>query len=190
MTDLETAFRFRYLPALTCDHYEVEQWMRRACARAYQKGHIDSLAIWLGKLHGRDLEARRLPNFSIRFVHSQIGYGLFTDQLIQKWGYVGEYTGMLRRRGLFKSDINDYCFMYPRAWVGLKAFTIDSEQQGNYTRFINHSDTPNLESIAVYWDGLFHVIFRAIEEIPAGTELRYDYGDLYWRHRTKHSGFT
>ena len=94
----------------------------------------------------------------------------------------------MRRRGLLRRDVNDYCFQYPREWTATKAFTIDSEDQGNYTRFINHSDTPNVESRSFFHDGVFHIAFRTIEEIEAGSELTYDYGEIYWNNRKKISG--
>ncbi|MCH9608739.1 MAG: hypothetical protein S4CHLAM45_13200 [Chlamydiales bacterium] len=75
--------------------------------------------------------------------------------------------------------------MYPREWIALKAFAIDSQAEGNLLRFVNHADTPNLESLSVYHDGLFHIIFRATREIKVGEELNYDYGGIYWNHRRK-----
>lgn len=75
--------------------------------------------------------------------------------------------------------------MYPREWISTKAFTIDSKEQGNVMRFINHSDTPNLESISIFYDGVFRITFRALQDIPVGSELSYDYGGIYWSHRRK-----
>ncbi len=183
--DLEKRFNFHYLPHLEFDDYRVEQWIRKKCTWAYKRGYVDKLTLWLGKLHNKQLEQDYVPDVTIRHVSDLVGYGVFNNKPLEKWEYVGEYAGVLRRRNLFVRNINDYCFMYPRQWIALKAFTIDSEQQGNVTRFINHSDTPNLESIAVFYDGVFRIIFRAIEAIPANTELSYDYGDIYWRHRLK-----
>ena len=67
----------------------------------------------------------------------------------------------------------------------MRAFTIDSEMQGNYTRFINHSETPNVESRSFFYDGVFHIAFRTIREIEVGEELTYDYGEIYWQSRRK-----
>ncbi len=181
----EELFGITYFPHLVCANWEVEQWLRKACSRAAAKGKMKQLALWLGKLHGPEIDAAEIPDISIRWIDDKIGYGLFTNRPLKKWEFIGEYTGTLRRRTLLFPNINDYCFMYPRAWLSLKAFTIDSQTQGNYTRFINHSDHPNCESVGVYHGGLFHIIFRAIQEIPADTQLTYDYGNIYWNRRKK-----
>jgi hypothetical protein len=182
---LEELLEFNYFSQLEFADWEVEQWVRNKCTWAYKKGVIGQLALWLGKLHGGQIERGEVADVTIRWIHPQIGYGVQTNRKLKQWEYIGEYTGLLRRRSLLCPNLNDYCFMYPREWISLKAFTIDSEKQGNITRFINHSNTPNCESVSVYQGGVFHVIFRTIQEIPAGEWLTYDYGDIYWVRRKK-----
>ncbi|MCP5469737.1 MAG: SET domain-containing protein-lysine N-methyltransferase [Chlamydiales bacterium] len=183
--DFERVFNIRYLDALEFNDWRTESYIRKKCAQAHRKGNIESLAIWLGKLHGKSMEEGAGIDVTIKWIDERIGYGLFTNQKLKKWQYVGEYVGLLRRRNLIFRNVNDYCFQYPREWRTTKAFTIDSEDQGNYTRFINHSDTPNVESLSFFHDGVFRIGFRAIEEIAAGTELTYDYGEIYWNNRKK-----
>ncbi len=183
--EFEKLLGVRYLPHLTCADWTVEQWLRKRCMRADKKDKIHACSRWLGKLHGKALEDAFVPDITIRWIHEKIGYGVFTNKSLAKWEWIGEYAGILRQRPLLFPRLNDYCFMYPREWLPIRMFTIDSEKEGNFTRFINHSDFPNLESISVLHKGLFHIIFRPIREIPAGTELTYDYGELYWRTRKK-----
>lgn len=184
-TRFEEVFGVRYFPHLEYADWTVERIIRKLCGKAEKAGKIGELALWLGKLHGKAIDEAKVPDITIRWIGENIGYGLFTNKPLSQWEFIGEYTGILRRRRLIFPDINDYCFMYPKEWISLKAFTIDSVATGNFTRFINHSDTPNLESVSVYHGGIFHIIFRAIKEIPAGTQLTYDYGDIYWRSRKK-----
>ncbi len=181
----EELFDITYLKELTFADWKTEQWLQSKCSQAYKRGKIGQLALWLGKYHGRQLDEGTIPEVAIRWIHEKIGYGLFTMKPLKKWQFIGEYTGLLRRRNLFFANINDYCFMYPHEWISTRAYTIDSEKHGNYTRFINHSDTPNCESVSVYHNGVFHIVFRATEDIPAGEQLTYDYGDIYWRRRKK-----
>jgi uncharacterized protein len=181
----EELFGITYFPHLVFANWEVEDWIRRKCARAFKKGRIKKLALWLGKLHGSQIDAAEIPDLTIRWVSNEIGYGLFTNRPLKQWEFIGEYTGTLRKRNLFFPNINDYCFMYPRAWVSIKALTIDSKTEGCYTRFINHSDYPNCESVAIFHGDIFHIIFRTIQEIPANTQLTYDYGSIYWNRRKK-----
>lgn len=181
----EELFGLIYTKELQFNDWETEQWIRKKCERVQKNGKIGQLAQWLGSYHSRELSQGEIPSVEIRWIHQQIGYGLFASEPFKKWQYIGEYTGLLRRRNLFFPNINDYCFMYPKYWLSTRAYTIDSEKHGNYTRFINHSDFPNCESVAVFHDGVFHILFRAIKEIQAGEEFTYDYGGIYWLRRKK-----
>jgi uncharacterized protein len=183
----ENLFQIRYLPQLEFIDWRCERWIRRACQKANKKGKIGELALWLGKLHGKEIESGEMSGLTIRWIHDSIGYGIFTSRPFKKWEFVGEYTGIVRPRRRIFPDVNDYCFVYPTEWLAWKAFTIDSQEQGNFTRFINHKDEPNCESIAVYHEETFHIIFRTTCDVPAGEELTYDYGSIYWLRRNKRS---
>jgi hypothetical protein len=181
----EEIFGISYFRQLKFVDWRIEHWIRKKCAWADRKGKIGDLARWLGRFHANAIDEAEIPQVSIRWINEKIGYGLFADGPIKQWEYIGEYTGLLRRRRLIFPDLNDYCFMYPSEWIALKALTIDSAQCGNYTRYINHSDIPNLESVSVFHKGIFHIIFRAIQDISPETQLTYDYGDIYWTGRRK-----
>ncbi|MCB1181447.1 MAG: SET domain-containing protein-lysine N-methyltransferase [Chlamydiia bacterium] len=183
---LERLFEIHYTPQLTFENEEVENFIRSTCAKADRKGKIDRLAKWLGSYHGLDLDAEKIPNIALRWIHEKIGYGMFADEPFKKWQFIGEYAGLLRRRNHFFHNVNDYCFMYPRPLkLQFKAFTIDSEKRGNFTRFINHSDLPNAEAICVFHGGIFRVVIRACKAIKIGEEITYDYGEYYWQRRVK-----
>ncbi len=188
--DFHKLFGVRYLDSLEFADWRVESYLRKKCAAARKQGRIEELTIWLGNLHKREIAEGADVDVLIQWIDDQMGYGLFTNRSLPAWHYVGEYTGLLRKRGLLKRDVNDYCFQYPREWMATKAFTIDSEDQGNYTRFINHSDTPNLESRSFFHDGVFHIAFRTLKVIEAGSELTYDYGDAYWSDRKKAASYS
>ncbi|KAK4506465.1 hypothetical protein PRZ48_000197 [Zasmidium cellare] len=61
-------------------------------------------------------------------------------------------------------------------------FTVDGQYMGGPTRFINHSCEPNCRQYAVSLNKhdyrLYNLAFFAYENIPAGTELTFDYFDL------------
>lgn len=181
----EELFQIRYLRHLEFENWETEQWIKRRCQKADKRGRIGELARWLGHLHRKEIEEAYIPDLSLRWIHEKIGYGLFANRTLQPWEFIGEYTGLVRRRRRLLPDINDYCFMYPHEWFPIRAYTIDGNAQGNYTRFINHSDTPNCESVAVYHGGYLHIVLRTIQEVPQDVQLTYDYGDIYWRRRKK-----
>ena len=56
---------------------------------------------------------------------------------------------------------------------------IDSEKEGNKTRYINHSTNPNLCQQYIYVNGEKKIAFYAIRDIYAQEELLFDYGDDY-----------
>lgn len=180
---------FQFLPALTFKNWKVEAHVRKLCRKAQKKHLISPLAKWLGELHKRDLIMPPMPPIAICWINSYIGYGVFARERIPAWTYIGEYTGILRYRQAIWLDENDYCFRYPLSPGFWKYFTIDSGLQGNFTRFINHSDQPNVEAIGVFQDGLFHIVIRTMQTIEAGEELCYHYGPLYWKHRRKRAEF-
>lgn len=181
---------FKFLPQLVFPNWETERLVRRACAQAEKKHLISPLAKWLGQLHKQDLHSPPTPPIVVCWIDAHIGYGVFARETIPAWSYIGEYTGVLRRRQAIWMDENDYCFRYPlrsRTW---RYFTIDSGKQGNFTRFINHSDHPNVEAIGVFEGGLFHIVIRTLRQIEPGEEICYHYGPLYWKHRKKREEFT
>ncbi|EPP34599.1 SET domain protein [Chlamydia ibidis] len=185
----EKLLNFSFLPFLTFPDWKVEEKVRRLCRKAEKRCSITPLSKWLGQLHNNDLTSPPSPPITICWINSYIGYGVFARQHIPAWSYIGEYTGLLRHRQALWLDENDYCFRYPLPLLSWRYFTIDSGYQGNFTRFINHSDKPNVEAIGAFHDGLFHIIIRSIKTIEAGEELCYHYGPLYWKHRKKRDEF-
>lgn len=71
------------------------------------------------------------------------------------------------------------------------SFSIDAKWYGNIARFINHSCGPNLKKVMVFCDThdvrTPRVAFFALDQIPANTELCYDYdyqkGKVHGKHR-------
>lgn len=60
-------------------------------------------------------------------------------------------------------------------------YVVDGEFMGNATRFINHSCQPNLRQYTVSYNKydrrVYELAFFAFQDIPAGTELTFDYMD-------------
>lgn len=187
--EFESLTGVKYLSELEFENRRVLRQIREQCNRAFEGGCIDEKRQWLGALYGKDIQNRHIADVYINWVNKKIGYGLFAERDLKAWEFIGEYTGLVKERDIIFCNINDYCFSYPTSPLNFKKHTIDAQDMGNETRYANHSDFPNCESISVFYNGTIHIIIRSIKEIPAHSQITYNYKDLYWRSREKIPNF-
>ena len=174
----------QWLDQLVFHSYFLESRARRRIARHHRYGMFDMQQKWLGIYFARLVHKPLYPALVITYINSTVGYGVRSERSLKKGEWVGEYTGIVRAREKKRDSQNFYCFEYDTGEYERAKWLIDAEKAGNYTRYINHSQTaPNLEPMQIYLEGLTHLILVAKTDIPAGTELLYDYGELYWRDR-------
>jgi uncharacterized protein len=142
--------------------------------------------VSLGKKFASKIASAYIPDVSIRWIDEQVGYGLFTEEVIEAGSYVGEYTGVVRENDIrrYLEPLNHYCYQYPVDDSLGRNYVIDATS-GNLTRFINHSFDPNLKPSHVYIDGFYHLIFIAMKRVEKGVQLFYNYGKNYWLIRPK-----
>jgi SET domain-containing protein len=107
--------------------------------------------------------------FVLRRAHGK-GHGLFARVPVRRGDFIMEYTG--RRITTAEADAlrTRYLFEIDRSW------TIDGSARSNRARYINHSCDPNCE--AEIRDG--RIMLYAAQDIAAGEELSFDYGDEYF----------
>jgi hypothetical protein len=181
--DFESIFKIGYLPSISFKDGKTQEKIEKRCAKALRKKWITSRQKWLGHYYAQGIQGSIRIDLTIAWIDEKMGYGVWTNVDIPAQAYIGEYTGILRKRGYFERWKNRYCFDYNIGEGRSSGYVIDAQDFGNYTRFINHSFEPNLEPISVYCDGLVHIIVYALKAIPAGTQLCYDYGEDYWKKR-------
>lgn len=180
--DFEKAMQLTFLPNLAFSCSSVFNKIEKLCQKAHKRGEIEKRQKWLGALFAEDIEHGIHPDLVIRWVDGRVGYGVFTAKDLAPFTFIGEYTGEVRKR-CREDRKNSYCFDYSIGEGKKSAFIIDAEKKGNITRFINHSDTPNLEPISVFSNNIMHVILLTRSWIAAGSQLTYDYGEEYWKKR-------
>jgi len=102
------------------------------------------------------------------------GLGLFAGEDIE-WGRrVIEYQGErlsskeVRRRQRFYDSIGFTCLVQFGDGVGL-----DGILGGNESRFINHSQEPNLGAVR---EDKWRLVFYSLDDINQGDELTFNYG--------------
>lgn len=179
---IQEHFRFNYTDYLTYKNPRFLKWTTRKCHKALEDISIKWKNHWTVSMHERDYLAKRIPDIYVKWVDPLIGYGLYTASDMAQYTYIGEYTGIVKKRQNRKDLENDYIFGYV-AGPHETPFVIDAKEQGNFTRFINHSDNANLFSTWMISEGICHVILFAARFIPKNSQLTYDYGPYYWNKR-------
>lgn len=125
----------------------------------------------------------------LKYINDRVGYGTFADALIQEDDIVGEYTGkIIRQHIVFAMRPEETVYLMPLQacyadYYCLTSLYINAKQIGNFTRFINHSDKPNVISKQVYDGSMWHMILVASQNILQDKQLFIDYGTGYWEAR-------
>ncbi|EFO88742.1 CRE-SET-11 protein [Caenorhabditis remanei] len=113
------------------------------------------------------------------------GWGVRASVDIPFGTFIGEYTGELIDDDE-ATERHDSTFLFETR-VGSVTLTIDAKYSGNYTRFINHSCSPNVKVANVSWDydeiQLIHMCFYTDKLIKKGEELTIDYGEAWWANK-------
>ncbi|KAJ2946713.1 hypothetical protein O0L34_g12771 [Tuta absoluta] len=124
------------------------------------------------------------------------GWGLRTQSRIAKGSPVATYVGELLSvehadtraadQYMFALDVKQDLIEQLNEKTQL---CVDAAQYGGAARFINHSCRPNLAPVRVFTSTrdlrLPVVALFAASDIPAGDELTFDYGDKFWRVKSK-----
>lgn len=181
--ELAEKMQLRYVKSLLFEEDKIFGKVLKQSRTVMRKKQLSIREKWLGIRFEKEILTSYEPKVSIRWIDEIFGYGVFAEEEIPAGAFIGEYTGLVRKRRRRGDRKNDYCFEYTIGdWV-YNPFIIDAKDQGNFTRFINHSDNPNLESLSVYGNGVMHIIFIALKPINAGTQMHYHYGDIFWKKR-------
>jgi len=183
--ELEVHLKFTYLPHLTFETQTDRQDIKERGIAKWKNNLVSIESQELGTKFIKKINDAYIPDVSIRWMNDSLGYGLFAEENLDAWRYVGEYTGIVRKNNRrYLEPLNNYCYEYPvQDHIG-RSFVIDATQ-GNLTRFINHSFKPNLMPIHVFYEGFYHLIFLSLRPIEKGEQLCYNYGHTYWYTREK-----
>lgn len=147
-----------------------------------EKGELTLEQVWLGKYFKNEILYPEEPDVSIRWIGPEIGWGVFAERDFRKMEFIAEYSGLLKKR-VKADEKNAYCFEYIHTAGKTTPYNIDALLEGGVSRYINHSDKPNLHSALASIDGISHIIFYTKSSFTRGTQLCYDYGPDYWSKR-------
>lgn len=184
-SEFEELMQIRWLDSLEFPSDPIIKKVLKRSKAAMKKKELSIRENWIGIHFYKEISDGFMPPVSIRWINDQIGYGVFAEKDIPTGAYIGEYTGTIRKRRRRADRSNDYCFEYTIGdWI-YNPFIIDAKDQGNFTRYINHSQVPNLDSLSIFADEVMHIVLVANQPIKKGAELCYHYGDTFWKKRSK-----
>ena len=180
--DFELLIGFEFLQKLQYQPEKLSSKIRSQIEGLYKKGHLSVQQIWFGSYYKSEILHPQIPDIVLKFINPELGWGVFADRDFKKMEMICQYSGILRKSK--KEDkTNAYCFEYTLA-NGIKTpFTIDAQECGGISRFINHSQKPNLQSSLATIDFLNYILLIANKDIKKGEQLCYDYGPDYWSQR-------
>lgn len=122
----------------------------------------------------------------IAYLGTGLNHGLFAAEKMEKDAFLAEYTGKVRIAGRHKrmkdklrGYSTDYSWTFPvkRGWRHLE---LDGRLQGNETRFINHSFSPNVRMEHCLIDKQWVLFLLAEKDINSGDQICVNYGEEYW----------
>lgn len=121
---------------------------------------------------------KRLFPESVPAKTSSRGWGLMTNVDIKKGQFVNEYVGDLIdeeecKKRILKAHEDNVSNFYMLTLD--KNRIIDAGPKGNLSRFMNHSCQPNCETQKWMVNGDVRVGLFALHDIPAGSELTFNY---------------
>lgn len=178
--ELEQHLHFKCLQKIDFETDADRQNIQKRGLFQLKNNGVSQQAQKLGVQFFDEIENSFLPNISVRYINERLGYGVFAEENLMIESYVGEYTGIVRK--FDRRNSNDYSYGYPILDDNGRSFIIDATA-GYLTRFINHSFTPNLKPVYAFYDGFYHLIFLALQNIKKGMQLSYNYGYSYWYTR-------
>ncbi|XP_053276349.1 histone-lysine N-methyltransferase EHMT1a [Pleuronectes platessa] len=123
------------------------------------------------------------------FKTQKMGWGVRAMQDIPQGTFICEYVGEIITDAEADKRENDSFLFTLDNKVG-DVHCIDSRLFGNIGRFINHLCEPNLLAVRVFTmhqDLRFpRIAFFSSRPIKAGDQIGFDYGDHYWRVKSKY----
>jgi len=102
--------------------------------------------------------------------------GLMALCAFERGTAVGEFVGVITK-GLLDVDVME-------SRIGSKSYQICQGQQGNFTRFVNHSCNANSQYQKFTWLNTERIILVS-KGIEAGSEITVDYSENYWKGLNK-----
>jgi hypothetical protein len=166
----ELAFGFKFVTGLVFASAEVAAKMKRITR---QTDGTDSSGLDVSVLDQH--MSASVDVIEVKDTGSVKGMGAFSRFTLVPNKFIGEYAGEVIDKASVRKRQGQSEYLFDLGG----GLTIDASCQGNLTRFMNHSDAPNVQATVINHRGIRRVVFHAIAVIEAGVELCYDYGTAF-----------
>lgn len=133
----------------------------------------------LSELYSGHIANKTLAPMSIRWINSQVGYGVFAESNIRKGDFIGIYGGVVVEESPTRS--NDYAWNFP---MPDKKIMLDAIEYGNEISLVNDGKNPNCAMAQILGrDGACYICYIATRDIAVGEQFLVSYGPGYWQSR-------
>ncbi|KAK1946102.1 Histone-lysine N-methyltransferase MEDEA [Phytophthora citrophthora] len=106
--------------------------------------------------------------------------GLFAAEDLERYEFLGEYTGVIKIGVSEVNEFDPYGISYPSVYEGGDLY-VSASEYGNVIRCINHSATPNARFVPMVHNGILRIFCFVIQEIKQGDQIFVNYGPSYWK---------
>lgn len=179
LAEFEKLTGARYIPNL-----EFDSNLFSKIAAKMGKLQMSIRQVWFGKYFEKELLGKKEADVVIKWIDERFGFGVFANRDFGPMEFIAEYVGFVRQRK--GSDLqNSYCFEYAYTLEETSTYTIDAMEQGGLSRYINHSEEPNLTSALATLNQISHIVLHTNRKVVKGEQLCYHYGPDYWADRSR-----
>lgn len=180
LQEFEKEFQIKYVPTITFSDYDA---LLRGLRETPYLFRFSTTMKRRGIFYKEDIFKGVFQECNVRYIDAVIGCGLFAEKEVYEGAYVGNYAGRVVNWDKPLDTDTTYLLHYPTSFFSMHLHVIDAGKTGNLSRFINHSDYPNLRPEYIIDRGLLHIVLFANQTILPGDQLTVDYGRDYWMQR-------
>ena len=158
-----------YDPRTTTPSTSPQALTCQVCRKHQANDSVENECTCFPNLYGTSHP--KLPPVQIAQTSSGKNNGLFACLPFERGSAVGEFVGRITT-GVSGLDV-----MFGK--TDKASYQIWQGEEGNFTRFVNHSCKPNAQFEHFNWRGTQRIVLVS-QGIGAGEEVTVDYSDTYW----------
>ena len=102
VAEFESFFSVRFAPYLDFQDLSIKQTISQQISQLHKRGELTYRQLWQGVYYRKEIESLSLPELTLAWIDSSIGWGVFANRVFKKGEYRGEYCVVCRK--LFRMD--------------------------------------------------------------------------------------